>query len=76
MNREPIFEQLADARATRIRQQHYQAGSFSHDRQALPVFAAALRACGWNGLHLRAPGGSVADDTAALTVVQAGPGAP
>jgi len=69
MSREPIFSELADGLASRVRRRHQprHAASFQRDLHDLPIFAATVKACGWNGLHVRP---QAEDETATFAAVR------
>ena len=71
MSREPIFSNVADGLASLMRRrpapQHAMTVSFEQDLRNLPIFAATVKACGWNGLHMTPP---AVDETAAFEAIR------
>ena len=72
MNREPIFDEMADDLSRDMRQHHPKHAApitFDQDRHDLPIFAATVKPCGWNGLHMP-PAAAMADETAAFEAIR------
>ena len=72
MNREPIFDELADGLSRTIRERHPRHAArvtFEQDRHDLPIFAALVKTHGWNGLHMT-PARTTAAETAVFGVIR------
>ena len=72
MNREPIFDELADDLSRDMRQHHPRHAApvtFDQDRRHLPIFAATVKTLGWNGLHMP-PAVAIADETAVFEAIR------
>ena len=72
MSREPHFDQLADEFSHTLRGRHERHTTrvrFEDDRRNLPIFAALVKAHGWNGLHMTPAHASVGD-TAVIGVIR------